>query len=271
MRILWWMFPFLAVILILPRGSMAEIYPLEKANVVANGGGGPTTNGTGFLHGTVGQSCIGVAANPTYRNLAGFWHVVDQTHIGPTSAVAITSFEVAFSMEGVTLAWIIGSADDLAGVNVYRSIEEDAGFVRINKVLIPAGRDSEYLDRDVQPGEEYFYRIGAVDRDGEFFSRTASVQIPLGEMALYQNVPNPFNPSTTISFYLPEPTRVVLTIYDVLGGHVRTLLDEDKSFGLHEVVWDARDSRGDGVSTGVYFYRLQTGGKVLTKKLTVLK
>ena len=93
----------------------------------------------------------------------------------------------------------------------------------------------------------------------------------MGQVELFQNYPNPFNPTTTVSFYLPRPGRAVLTVFDVQGRHLRALLDEALDFGMHEILWDGTDDRGNHVSSGIYFYRLASGGKVITKKLTVMK
>jgi hypothetical protein len=261
---------FFAVVLFAPHGSSAQGYPLDKVNVVA-GGGGSSVSGAMYLRDTVGETFVGETGNPSFGNPAGYWYMVDAMHIGPTSAVFITSFELTSSLKGVTLSWQIGHADELAGFNIYRSTQENAGFILINDALIPAGEGNEFLDRDVRPGQEYWYRLGAVDRDGEFLSAAVKVRTPPGELTLFQNHPNPFNPSTTISFYLPKPAHTTLTIYNVQGKRVKQLVDETRNFGLHEVVWDGRDERGNQTSSGVYFYRLSAGKKSITKKLTVLK
>ncbi len=89
---------------------------------------------------------------------------------------------------------------------------------------------------------------------------------------LYPNIPNPFNPATRIRFDLAEDGRVVLRIYDVAGRRVRTLLDEDMAAGHNRsVVWNGLDDDGQRASSGVYFYRLDAGGKSLTRKLVVMK
>ena len=262
---------FLMLILIFPNVLSAKGFPLlEKANVVAAGGGSSSAGGM-YLHDTVGELFIGEMAIPNSEIGGGYWYVIDQIHIGPTSAVTITGFTVAFSLDGVVLRWTIGDSDGLVGFNVYRSSQADDGFLRINDVVIAADIGNEYLDASVQPGEIYSYRLGAIDSDGEFFSAIAKVRVPLGEVTLYQNYPNPFNPSTTIAFYLPKPARTVLTIYDAQGKRVVELLDENMSYGKHEIHWDGRNDQGNPVSTGVYFYRFQADKKVVTKKLTVLK
>jgi hypothetical protein len=83
---------------------------------------------------------------------------------------------------------------------------------------------------------------------------------------LYQNYPNPFNPVTTIQFELPEHSYVKLAIYDALGRKVVTVVDEEMEPGLHKVPVIAR-----GLSSGVYFYRIETGGFVDTKKMILLR
>jgi hypothetical protein len=83
---------------------------------------------------------------------------------------------------------------------------------------------------------------------------------------LYQNYPNPFNPSTKIVFSLPRADYVTLKVYNILGQEVTTLVDEAKDAGTYRTSWDA-----SGMASGVYFYRLQAGDFVDTKKLLLLK
>lgn len=84
---------------------------------------------------------------------------------------------------------------------------------------------------------------------------------------LDQNYPNPFNPSTSIAFGLPQSGKVTLEVFDLLGRKVATLLnDENKSAGRYTVNFDA-----NGLSSGMYIYRLQTGSSIITKKLTLIK
>jgi len=90
-------------------------------------------------------------------------------------------------------------------------------------------------------------------------------------MVLQQNHPNPFNPSTTISFTMPARAQVSLSIYDVQGKLVATLLDKTLAPGPNQIRWDGRGANGNAVGSGVYFYRLVVGGRALTKKMVVLK
>lgn len=91
------------------------------------------------------------------------------------------------------------------------------------------------------------------------------------EYVLAQNYPNPFNPETKIDFSLPTPSRVTLTVYDMLGRTVTVLAEKDYSAGHHSVTWNGRDERGQSVASGVYFYRLETGGSALTRKMMLVK
>ncbi len=95
-------------------------------------------------------------------------------------------------------------------------------------------------------------------------------EIP-ASFALHQNYPNPFNPTTEISFSLPEASTVKLDIFNLLGQHVITLVDNAREAGTHSVVWNGTDSFGRHVSSGVYFYRFQAGDFVKAKKMMMLK
>ena len=89
--------------------------------------------------------------------------------------------------------------------------------------------------------------------------------------ALHPNFPNPFNPETTISYDLPEPERIRLSIYDTPGQLVRLLLDEVRSAGVHTVVWDRTDEAGQHVASGVYLCCLEAGKFTAVRKLLVVR
>ncbi|MGH7492817.1 MAG: DNRLRE domain-containing protein [bacterium] len=88
---------------------------------------------------------------------------------------------------------------------------------------------------------------------------------------LTQNYPNPFNPSTIIRYGLPKAAHVQLVIYNLLGKEVRTLVDENQEPGHRQVAWDGADTAGERVGSGIYIYRLETGGFTAVRKLTVLR
>jgi len=92
-----------------------------------------------------------------------------------------------------------------------------------------------------------------------------NLNVPEG-FELYQNYPNPFNPSTTMSFTISDAHSTNLKVYDILGNEIAILVDEEKSAGSYSVVFIA-----DQLSAGVYFYELQSGDNVKTKKMLLLK
>ena len=84
-------------------------------------------------------------------------------------------------------------------------------------------------------------------------------------------MPNPFNPSSQISYALPEASDVQLVIYDMLGRQVRVLVNTHQVAGRYTVVWDGRNQLGEAVSSGVYLYRIYAGSFAETKKMTLMK
>jgi hypothetical protein len=95
-------------------------------------------------------------------------------------------------------------------------------------------------------------------------------EVPL-RLRLGQNVPNPFNPRTTIAFDIPERCGVTLRVYGVDGREVAALVDEPRDAGAYEVLWDGTDDRGADAASGVYFYVLDAGGLRLTQKMVLMR
>ena len=91
------------------------------------------------------------------------------------------------------------------------------------------------------------------------------------KFVLYQNTPNPFNPSTSIRYQLPKSTRVTLRVFDLMGKPVTTLVDSRQDAGPHAVRWNGLNSKGAPAGAGVYFYQLHTGEYEEVKKMVLLK
>jgi len=91
------------------------------------------------------------------------------------------------------------------------------------------------------------------------------------EFALHQNYPNPFNPVTTLRYDLPENSLVNITIYDMLGRQVKTLVNQRQDAGYRSIIWDATNDYGKPVSAGIYLYQIQAGEYMQTKKMVLLK
>jgi len=89
--------------------------------------------------------------------------------------------------------------------------------------------------------------------------------------SLAQNYPNPFNPTTTIKYALPKDTWVRITIYNLLGRKVRTLVDEHQTAGHRRIVWASKNDEGTEVASGIYFYQIKAGEFTQSKKMVILK
>jgi predicted GH43/DUF377 family glycosyl hydrolase len=106
--------------------------------------------------------------------------------------------------------------------------------------------------------------IGADEIDGT--PGVGDENVPPTEYALEQNYPNPFNPGTTFRYSIPQTSKVVIKVFDILGNEIATLMDEEKSVGTYQLMWNAAD-----LSSGIYFYQLTAGDYVNTKKMILLK
>jgi len=233
------------------------------------GSGGGVRAGGGYIcYDTAGEPAIGIVYGPSNIAKAGFWYCAG---ISSTVDVAITTFFAELEDDAVRLSWSISASTPFDGFNVYRSEAAEEAFVRINTELIAKEQGNSYKDETALPGRTYVYRIGAISEEGEWYSQNVSIAIPPKPTTLYQNYPNPFNPSTSIAFYLARPENVSLTIYDVSGTLIRTLVDGARPMGRHAILWDGSNDKGGQVGSGVYYYRLKAGKNVITKKLVILR
>ncbi len=201
----------------------------------------------------------------------GRWHTkLGRFMLKQPVSVAITSFSARYADGAVTLRSTFRSDLGVQAVNVYRG--NGSGDLKlVDTVFGTDGRGFEYADRGVEPGNAYRYQIGITDADGEFLSPVEEVKVPKMTASLGQNTPNPFNPTTLISFTLPARERVTVSVYDASGRLVRTLVDDVRGVGSHDVEWDGRDNAGVTVGSGVYFYRLTAGKYTESRKMVMLK
>ena len=147
-------------------------------------------------------------------------------------------------------------------------------------VYIPGGSSARgklllvFTVKDAPSGAEASVPLAIRDADGTSWTYTIPVKIggaaPL-ETALIGNYPNPFNPSTAISYSLKESGRATLFIYNALGQKVRTLVDGPRAAGKYTARWDGKDETGKKVSSGVYYYRLIIGKFIQTKKMVMVE
>jgi photosystem II stability/assembly factor-like uncharacterized protein len=199
-----------------------------------------------------------------------YWSIVAKRDES-TVPVDYAALAAAVIDNAVRLEWSTGGDGSIQGFNVYRRGMATDKYARLNHRLIPE-QTRTFSDHTVRPGYEYEFVIGVVYDDGsEVLSNTAVVELPVVALELRQNYPNPFNPSTSIEFMLPETQRVKVKVYDVSGRHVVTLVDGIKPRGLQTVEWDARNSSGQPVSSGIYYYRLQAGKHNIARRMVLIR
>ncbi|MBI4720507.1 MAG: T9SS type A sorting domain-containing protein [Chitinivibrionia bacterium] len=198
-------------------------------------------------------------------------------NLAPTAPAMLMGLQ-SIAPEGLELIWNANAAPDIGGYRVYRGTSED--FVPGPGNLIASPADTTAFDDEWRWDGGYYYKASAVDVHGnesgyavlvpaEVTGITASGAPPATH--LMQNYPNPFKPSTTISFGLNETGNAALEIYDVSGRLVRVLVDRMLDAGNHRETWDGRDASGGKAASGVYFYRLKTERFEKTRKMILLR
>lgn len=193
---------------------------------------------------------------------------------GPTD-VTLSSFTTDERFGAVTFVWQVTEAQNHAGFHLLRGITPQGPFEKINEALIlpEEGHQYRFKDRTIEANRTYTYQLQAVDNDGAVgVVRTVTLTVkPPATFELGQNFPNPFNPVTSISYALAEPSHVRITVYNLVGQAVRVLVDKDQPVGFHTIRWDGRNQRGQSVSSGIYLYQIEAGTFVDTRKMLLLK
>jgi hypothetical protein len=192
--------------------------------------------------------------------------------------VELTSFTADVIKNSVELNWQTATEVNNYGFEVQRSASsgqrsdwEKIGFVE-GHGNSNSRKEYSFVDKNPQSGKVQF-RLKQIDTDGRFeYSDIVEVNIDsLSKFELSQNYPNPFNPTTTIKYAIPKSVNghqslVRLSVYDVLGNEVATLVNKRQAPGNYSIKFDASK-----LSSGIYFYRLQNGSFVVTKKMILLR
>ena len=196
--------------------------------------------------------------------------------------VELSYFTATAGDAKVTLEWNTESEIENLGFNIYLSTKYNDQFSIINDQLIPGAgnssqrHDYEYVDKGLTNGVTYWYKLEDVDYSGKTELHGPVSATPIesafpAEFRLYQNYPNPFNPVTTISYDLPEDGFVELSVYNMRGEKVTTLLKSNQEAGSYKVNWDGRNENGEIVSSGIYFLRIVSGSYSKTNKMIFIR
>jgi len=185
--------------------------------------------------------------------------------------VTLTSFSGKINNGTIELSWETASETENRCFHIYRNNEMIAE-------IEGAGTSSKphqylYSDNEVIPGKSYTYVLADVrfsNKETKYTDKAVIITIPAydipEEFSLGDNTPNPFNPVTMINYQLSANSDIELSIYDMNGKKITTLVNDHISAGYHKISWDA-----SGYSSGVYLYRLNAQGLVETKKMVLLK
>ena len=197
------------------------------------------------------------------------WSLGDQSAL----PVELSSFSASTIGSNVKLSWQTATEVNNYGFEVERyalsaerQVWDKIGFVNGNGNS-NSPKSYSYEDKNVTAGK-YSYRLKQIDNDGQF-EYSKAIEVDLGaptKFELSQNYPNPFNPSTTICFNLPQAGYVKLTLFNILGQEVKTLVNESKESGVHTINFDATE-----LNSGIYIYKLESGSFTQTRKMTLVK
>jgi len=285
------------VLTIIPRdlatGGVDATYQLFQAATDGTIGAIPTKTGTtNFINSDF------IYYNSTiYPYFGEAWHRVPNIDNfsftypeNVTLPVTLSSFTASFtSNELVNLQWTTESESNIFGFNVYRSEEASLeSAIRVNGRIIEGTNTSiqhsySYSDSEFEPFTNYYYWLESseMDNHNNFFGPvsvlTGSAEedvnpaIVEGVTGIENAYPNPFNPNTSIAYKVRENTQVKISIYNIKGQLIKSLVNEEKSSGKHIIAWDGRDNQGKNCSSGIYFAKMETSIVNSYHKLVLMK
>ncbi len=192
-------------------------------------------------------------------------------NVGNIIPVELVSFNAALKNNFVTLAWSTATETNNSGFEVERKSDsknwEKVGFVT-GKGSTTEKQNYQFVDLlDNIKGDRIVYRLKQIDFDGKInYSKSIEVAFTPETFSLDQNYPNPFNPTTTIRFGLPTKSNVTLKVFNSLGQIVEEIINGQYEAGYHSIIFNASN-----LSSGIYYYRLETEGFSQIKKMALIK
>ena len=203
--------------------------------------------------------------------------------------VTLSNFSAQYVQnQFVKVNWTSESETNMYGYKLYRS-QSDLNNIEFTSALIEANNTPEaqvysFEDYEVAVNETYNYWIEALDMDGSSIMHgPVALTIPNDKpdenspdipdnFGLYSNYPNPFNPTTNISFALANEGACELTIYDAKGRKIKTLFSGNiEAERRYSFIWNGDDAKGQAVASGIYFYKIISGKYIAEKKMILMK
>ncbi|MBL1153575.1 MAG: T9SS type A sorting domain-containing protein [Ignavibacteriota bacterium] len=184
--------------------------------------------------------------------------------------VELINFSAEQIENKILLKWITATEINNYGFEILRSKNltnwEIIGFVSGNG---STSSQSNYSFNDTElSGDRFYYKLKQIDYNGSYeFSEIVTIDIYINNYSLFQNYPNPANPTTTITFSIPQKTEIKMELFSIAGEKIKDILNEEKDKGIYKI-----DINLSNYASGIYFYQMSTkSGYTATKKITLIK
>ncbi|NIA30198.1 MAG: T9SS type A sorting domain-containing protein [Actinobacteria bacterium] len=265
-------------------GAVATDIP-SKANTPINQGSTVDNTYTDFSNGYFGFMAK-YTTSAIARSGAEFDQLYFDTNSDASLPVELASFTALYSGNAVILRWTTESEINNAGFIILRADNEEGPFGEVSSLITAAGTSTEkhnysYRDERVEKGTSYWYQLKQINTDATFqVYGPQKINVPQvdekkqgalpTQNQLIGNYPNPFNPGTTLSLAVggKDVTTMTITVYDLLGHCVRTIIDRSMQPGYYDLSWDGTNDFGLQVPSGAYFCKMYSaGGGVSVLKL----
>jgi len=252
-------------------GNSSEFFTITKSGTLSINGLDPVTYDTIRVLGHLYRKPGKASTDPSLLS----WEVGNLTEL----SVSLTEFGALSDKAGVKVYWRTESEVDNAYWVIERAIDLKgewgiAGTTE-GQGTKPTPTDYEYMDKTIDKGGEYYYRLVSIDCGGnkEVYG---PIKVKVSGFvprvyALGKVYPNPFSRQLVIRYDIPKASNVSLRIYDVSGRVVRTLVNGKKAADYHSTKWDAKGDGGKSVGYGVYFLRMDAGSYTKTQKLLYVR
>jgi subtilisin family serine protease len=232
----------------------------DVANSGANEGGTNSALNLSYINAGAGTGpYFGIALLGDADTATNLTMINNPTYVYDTSSIS-DSFKMRHLRGLISLPATSGPDDWSALTSKMVNLDAGGGTATVAYAMV-VGETLADLEANVAAANEAYNPVA--DVPGE--------EMPRQLVRLAQNHPNPFNPSTRIAFSVADPGHVELGVYDLSGRLVRTLVSGQRGVGDYHVTWDGRNAEGGRAPSGLYFYRLQTGGQTISRKMTLVK
>ncbi|MCK9210880.1 MAG: fibronectin type III domain-containing protein [Ignavibacteriaceae bacterium] len=219
------------------------------------------------------------ASTSNWSPLLSFYAYSGTNSVAPLLATPTNGVSVVTTSP--QLSWFINTPT--SSLNYELQVSEDAVFT--NPTTVSNLSSSSYQTDNLALNKTYYWRVRSKDTGGNFSNYSKAEKFAVGsltgvenmggkiptEFSIDQNYPNPFNPTTIIRYGIPQNADVTLSIYNMLGQKIKTLVSEQKNAGTYSVQWNGDNEFGQKVSSGAYIYRINAGNFVKAMKLILMK